>query len=155
MELAVKARSLARALAWGFAEPAPIVAWVDELIVAQDRPDWFLLDASLAERRVPELVSALESFADRTGSPPPQLVAHALLGHLHQWLLRHPEDGRRIARLLHHMVVESDLPARGAEGDMYYFDDAYDLADSGVYGSVENVNDELKSFLEGFARTAR
>lgn len=151
MDASVRAKALARLLALGFAEPRDIVAWVDSLIVEAQVPNEFLIDAALSETKRGELITALGRFGATARTGDASEVWSAIFGGLHAWLLKHPEDGPRIAHTLYEMAVAGEYPDSDAEGEMYMLDDQYELAVNGVYGARDEVDANLRTFLARYA----
>ena len=151
MDASVRAKALARLLALGCVDPRDVVAWVYTLIVEAHVPHEFLIDAALSETRRGELITALEKFAATTRPGDASGVWSAVLGGLHAWLLKHPDDGPRIAQALYEMAVAGEYPDSDAEGEMYTWDDQYELAVTGVYGARDEVDANLRTFLARYA----
>ena len=151
MNTAVRAKAMAIALGQGFASPHEVVAWVDGLIVDSATTDPSLADASLSERDLNGLISALERFAEKTCIDNMEELWAMVLGEFNLWFSDHPRDGPAIARVLFRMAQDGEVPGAEAEAEMGWFDDAYDLAIAGIHGRVERVEAELRVFLAQYA----
>lgn len=149
-QIVVRACALAKALAHGLAKPAEVVAWVDSVIAETEDPDYWLIEASLAGHDVNGLITALqEEFDQRVGGEGAD-VWRAVLGHFGDWFATHPSDGPLVAQVIYDMAVAGQVPDRSAETEMFSFDDAYEHAVAGHWGSVEQLDAELAAFLEPF-----
>jgi hypothetical protein len=60
-------------------------------------------------------------------------------------------DGRDLARALYGIYVKCDYDVPGTLRDIGWFDDAFDLAAQGAFGSVEDVQQQLVEFTKQFA----
>ena len=152
MQTTARAKALARALALGLTTPREVVAWVDNLIVASEKPDHFLTEASLSESNLNKLIPALQRFSENTHIDDETEVWSALIAQLNVWLTAHPGDGLRIAGVLYQMARSGEVPDSEAEDAMYRFEDAYEMAIAGTYGNLDQVEAELREFLDKYGR---
>jgi hypothetical protein len=129
----------------GFFEVADAVAWADSVIETEDHPDYGLIEASLSKRPEDISVHLKEVKGNIDYTLPPKI----LMGLMSKQLDRSPDKAFTFARLLYSLAVGSELPQKEAEA-ADRFDDALYLAESGTYGSVEEVSGELAEFLKRY-----
>jgi hypothetical protein len=122
------------------------MAWIDTIIDAEPVPDIALIEASLSGSRGPRAVA--DWLAQVPGEFDKQKVAKLLMRAMLERLNQDPEQAQRIARWLYEMALEAPDEA---ENEMWYFDDALELASDGIYGDVNEIRNELVTFL---ARTS-
>lgn len=148
LSIETQAEAFARGLGAGLVSPRRVVAWIDDLIRAQDDPDITLLEASLCERDRHDLIKALHRISSRPRTP---AVARLIFGQMLEELRRDPRHAEGIAAELYRMVLEEDFPHPDAENEMWGFDDAFDLARRGYFGDRAALVRELEGFLRKFS----
>lgn len=92
------------------------------------------LDVARALRELPGLL-------DR------ERTARAVFGWYGEFLTREPSGLRQVAMALEQMAVRDQVPGE-LSGACFSFDDGLRLAETGTYGSVETVREEMIAFLE-------
>lgn len=145
-----QAEAYSLALSHGFTELREVVAWVDTLIAKADQPHWSLCEASVQSSSVAALVSAL---GDIPGTPDPKQVLRLLFGQMRRCIERDPQRAQSVARCLHRLALNGEVPEPAAESDMLCFDEDLALARDGVHGDLDAVRTELSEFLAKFEST--
>ena len=93
------------------------------------------------------MISALRAIPS---TPNKKGVAFLLLGHMSCEHARDPASAYLIARVPYQMAVEGDVLNLAALDPVLYFDDALDLARSGIQGDTEFIRQEMSEFLAEF-----
>lgn len=140
-------------LMYGFVSVPEAIAWADAQIAAHDRPHPALVEISMgAGRSALDLAGELHPLA---GECDEGEVVTGMLALMHRALARDPGLVRRFASVLYNLARAGVEPDGGdAEGWMMYFDDALDLAQSGVSGTEGGVLREMMAFLAPYAERA-
>jgi hypothetical protein len=126
-----------------------IVQWADDQIATQEDPAYELIELSLMrESSRHEIANQLV----RTGAPSLSRVEvlPCLLAEAHKRLLHDPDFGRVLAERLYRSWSISTYDFPEILSPCGYFDDAYSLAESGVYGTVDQISRELLEFTSRF-----
>lgn len=147
------AMALARALEQGVVAPDAVVSWADSVILRSESPSPALCDLSTASDPNQLLLSLNEFIAQADGAYSRE-TWRAVLGHFHAWYIENPKSGRRITRALYNIARDGLAPDAEAEREMLSLDDLYDLAAQGTFGTVEQVEANLRELLERFAPAA-
>ncbi|MBC3492374.1 hypothetical protein [Pseudomonas taiwanensis] len=130
-------------------EVSDIVQWADNQIIAQENPAYELIELALmSDSNRYDTASQLL----RVGTPAlsPAEVLPFVLAKAHKKLLVNPGYGRVLAEGLYQSWVRSNYDFADALGLCSYFDDAYSLAESGIVGTVDQLNRELLEFTAQF-----
>jgi hypothetical protein len=125
-----------------------VVKWCDSQIASRDQPEEALLDLALMNDAHPqdvfgkllelsESVSAVEAL--------PGVLADGV-----EQLRSNPGLGPVVARGLYQIYVDADYEVPSELLPIGRFDDEYDLAKQGSYGTEEQVFEALLTFAEGF-----
>jgi hypothetical protein len=140
------------ALRLGAASVADVVSWSDLVIAESPMPDIAFIQLSSMGKASPldvlhvlqalsETVSALEAL--------PEVLALA-----HAKLAADPGYARVLARALYGIYVSCGYEVPEELRDIGWFDDAFDLAEQGTYGTADGVREELLRFTKQFAECA-
>jgi hypothetical protein len=144
-QLREHADALALAIEHGLAEVREASDWASEIVADDACPSGALLELAGAVRpNAPDVVRMLRTIA---GACDAMAVFRKFLARLRDAVRARPEAWPQITRLLEQLAILDQVPTALA-GRCYSFDDARNLADQGVYGSVEAVEAELRAFLE-------
>jgi len=137
----------------GYVSVQEAVEWADAEIAAAEHPHPALIEVSTGERRSPADLAA--ELAPLAAAGEGLEIIDRVLGLMYRALSRDPGLARRIASALYSFALADARPSGGdPEGWMLYFDDALDLARSGVYGSEHHVVQEMLRFLAPYAHPA-
>ncbi len=149
-EIKDSAEALRFLLVVGLAEVSEAIAWADAQIALSDIPSPELIDVSLSgSKPVAELVRSLSAIP---GTPHPEKVASEVLHRLSAFVERNPSNARRAARILYDMYCEGLVPSPDVKEQMLRLDDAFSLAESGTWGTLEEARAELNEFLAEWAQ---
>lgn len=149
MSLRDEAEALAIALEIGFASIEDVIDWADAKIVALDQPPYELIEVSCAGRQaVPDVAHALRAIA---GTPDVAAASKIVIARMAAALDRGSTTAEKVARALYRMSLNGHVPEASAEGAMVGLDDAFDLAHGGTYGSIEDAESDVRSFLSRYA----
>lgn len=140
-------------LTYGFVSVPEAIAWADAQIAAHDHPHPALVEISMgAGRSATDLANELHPLA---GEGDEGEAVTGMLALMHRALSRDPGLVRRFASVLYNLAMAGVEPDGGdAEGWMMYFDDALDLAQSGISGTEDGVLREMLAFLAPYAERA-
>ena len=140
-----QAEALRVGLLAGYVTPTEVVAWADGLIAADGLPEPELIEVSLGGGKpVDELARALNEIRGEVRRP---LLARAILGQMAAAVRRDAATGRAAARQLYQMWLDDLVPSPEARTQMIRLDDAFNLAESGTWGTLDKVQAELVEFL--------
>ena len=137
------------ALELGVLEVSDIVQWADDQIIAREQPAYELIELALmSDSNWYDVASQLL----RVGTPSLSRaeVLPYLLAKAHEKLLVDPDFGKILAQGLYQSWSRSNGDFPDTLSLCGYFDDAYSLAESGVVGTVDQINHELLEFTSQF-----
>jgi hypothetical protein len=147
--LKVQAEALRVGLLAGYVQPAEVVAWADRLILAGAVPGPELIAVSLGgSLPADELAKVLHALQ---GEACPTRLARSILSQMAAAVRRDPATGREIARWLYQMELDHLVPSPEARIQMNRLDDAFALAESGTWGTLQEAQAELAEFLSEWA----
>ncbi len=135
-------------LQFGVANGEDIVRWADSQIIALDSPPESLIDLSTTP---PSQIADQLTYLHALASGADYWAAfRRMLGHLHDYLAANPGRAQDIANGLFRTAERSpmgDLPKDLSF--VYRIDEAFSLANDGIYGKPEAV---LRDFLSELAK---
>ena len=149
MTLRTEAESLRLALILGLIDAHAVVGWADSVIMSDRSSEApVVLDLSLAAQKpVAELVSLLGQVS---GDVDKAAVGRELAGQLRECLRSQRLDIVALARAMYRLLHEGYAPDKEFETMAYVIDDGVDLALEGVYGTLEDVRQEMATFLDRY-----
>lgn len=121
------------------------IAWADRQIAEASHPHPALIDIALAHNRRREDVEAL--LAAIPGSVDAVSVMRLCLGDMLEAVERDPRLAADAARWLYHAALREELPEAEFGLEAYAVEDAFSLAEQGIYGTVGEARDRLLAFL--------
>jgi hypothetical protein len=127
-------------LASGLISKEEVTKWADEIILLEDEPNIFFIELSLIKSKnegISYLGEHLESDSLAKGK--------AILGLLYK-RFKEGQELERIVRTMYNLRDEADFTEL-ERGYIYQIDDGFDLANSKIYGSLDNVRQETADFL--------
>jgi hypothetical protein len=140
-DIAREAAELREALRLGLRSVRDVIEWSDSIIAKSDKPSMALIDlSSMWNANRPDVVSALNSISRDV---PAADVVPSVLTLVYRRLVADPGYGMEFAREMYRLAVEHGYPL-----EPLWFDDAFDLAEQGVCGTVENVREELLEYVK-------
>jgi hypothetical protein len=146
----LEAERLKVGLARGWIPVAACVAWADKIIASEGNPELAVIDvasaASLDRSEVANLLSHVSGTAD------PVDVMRRCLFDLREWVGMNEDRGRQAAAYLYEAVWAGALPPEHFGNQPYRLDDAFSLADSGVFGTRKEAMADLLGFFDTHAR---
>jgi hydroxymethylpyrimidine pyrophosphatase-like HAD family hydrolase len=142
-----EAQALAYALEIGAAGVEDANEWACvQLAEAIDPSDEVL--TLISERSLANAISLLHVLgADAIGTETGRLVYRWLLNALTAKTLPHARVAEAVVRL----ARETSAPSEEAANASWYFDDAFYLAETGIYGSKAEVATELESHVKTYS----
>ena len=146
--LKTTAETLASLLDTGMVKTEKVIAWVDATIAEMDDPPIPLIDASLFTRDVNALVNSLRALPGKTDQTE---ALRLTFYYMRESLAEDAELAPKIARALFRMAMDGQIP-EGGDGAMFHLDNAFSLADEGIYGDPLQVRQELQDFLDEHSR---
>jgi hypothetical protein len=140
-----QAESLRVGLLAGYVSPTEVVAWADGLIAAGGVPEPELIEVSLGGGKpVDELARALSAMRGQARRP---RLAGVILRQMAAAVRRDATTARAVAHQLYQMWLDDLVPSAEARAQMGRLDDAFALAESGTWGTLDEVQAELVAFL--------
>jgi hypothetical protein len=135
----------------GWLTAADAVAWADNVIAEASRPDSALLQVASAVNRPREEIATL--LAAMPGSADRIAVMRRCLADLLKTLEREPPLARDAARWLEAAANGGELPELAFGTEPTALDEAFGLAEAGVYDTVDSARERLMAFLRAHARS--
>lgn len=133
------------ALLLGIIQIENAIAWCDSIIMKEESPDIAIIEASISGSKGATAVA--DALSEVKGEFDKRIVTKRIFGSMYDLVSQDRKQALKVARLLYHMAIDSDLPDEEVEPEMWYFDDAIYLARDRVYGDEEKVIDEMLQFL--------
>ncbi|CRM55215.1 hypothetical protein [Pseudomonas sp. 31 R 17] len=130
-------------------EDSDIVQWADDQIIARENPAYELIELALMkDSNRYDVASQLL----RIGTPSLSRaeVLPYVLAKAHEQLLVGPDFGKVLSEGLYQSWSRSNYDFPDALSLCGYFEDAYSLAESGIVGTVDQINRELLEFTAQF-----
>lgn len=142
-----EAQALAFALEAGAADASDARDWATSQIASGSDAAGELLDLA-TEQRLPDAVSLLHVLGQNAPRP---LVGALVYRHLLKAVTAGRITHERAARMIYRLTIEHYAPSDEAERSSWYFDDAFLLAQEGVYGTESQVASEVELHLKRHA----
>lgn len=137
-----------RGLRLGTHSVGEIIEWADSCIAECDSPSSDLIDLAMMAKSNPiDVEGKLGQLAGDIGHLE---VAPAVLAAAHKVLLSDPSFGPVLARGLYALYVDCGYDVPDCLKAIAGFDDEYALAKQGIYGTEEDVYNQLLSFAASF-----
>lgn len=130
-------------------EVSDIVQWADDQITARENPAYELIELALM-RDSNRYDVASQLLRIGTPSLSRAEVLPYVLAQAHEQLLVDPDFGKVLAAGLYQSWSRSNYDFPDALSLCGYFEDAYSLAESGIGGTVDQINRELLEFTAQF-----
>lgn len=141
----IEAASLGLALKMGIESPETIIQWADAIIHRESLPSLEIIEVSLLPpEALKTLVVHLREIAILEGHP---LAARRVLGRF-SYLAKH-EVGL-LREFFRALPVPNEVRESVDETLFDVLEESYVLAEQGILGTVEQVDKEFQSYLEGF-----
>lgn len=123
--------------------------WVNREISEKENPSDQLIElAYIKKDNIHELYHALLEIKDDTDT---YQIIKQLLTEINNKKLESIEFCRDLARNLYSIWVENDYKAPDELKEIGFFDDEFDLAAIGSYGTLGEVHEDFKRFVNSFA----
>ncbi|WP_246226477.1 hypothetical protein [Pseudomonas atagonensis] len=126
-----------------------IVRWADEAISEQADPPYELIELALMSQSN-RFDTARQLLRVATPSMSSAEVLPYVLAAAHQKLLEAPDFGKVLAEEMYRCWAKANGDFPEALRPFGYFDDAYALAESETFGTVDQIHRELLEFTAGF-----
>ncbi|MGY2173445.1 hypothetical protein [Pseudomonas gingeri] len=130
-------------------EVSDIVQWADNQIIAQENLAYELIELALMSDSS-RYDTASQLLRVGTPSLSRAEVLPYVLAKAHEQLLVDPDFGKVLAEGLYQSWFQSNYDFPDALSLCGYFEDAYSLAESGIVGTVDQINRELLEFTARF-----
>jgi hypothetical protein len=144
------AEALRLGLIAGYVTVGEVVAWADDVIVADPAPDHSVIEVALAAKRLPADVIRL--LGEVLGEVDVRAARRALLGRMLAILTVDPSQGERIAAWLYSLSRHGELPEDEFGCEPRSLDDDFELARAQVYGTIESATERLRDYLRAFSQ---
>ncbi len=132
----------------GFFQPADVVRWADAVILTSEKPDPCVIDVSLSEKKPIQDIAHL--LKDIKGESHPTLPAHVLMGLMGRKLSENPGLVKRIATMAYSLAIDGKV-SNDERDWLICFDDDFELAERGIFGTAEALTKELQDRLLGYS----
>ncbi|MET4560231.1 ribosomal protein L31 [Lysinibacillus parviboronicapiens] len=149
MEIKVIAEVYRLGLAIGYHSVQDVIRWADTIIEQLDKPPYEIIEISLSSKeKLVDVCSKLHMFYGGSNNDLPSKIILALLN---KYFLS-PSNTSDIFSMLSRLndYVQLDERNEWITGHLFYLSDAYYLAEQNIYGSLQEVNNDLKKFLMQF-----
>ena len=150
MTLKTDAEVLRLGLVLGLIDRSAIVAWADELILA-DRAAEIPVAFDLSTSATTPLSDVITQLGRVPGEIDPQAIGRRVAGHLRESLTTGRLDITAVARAMQRLLREGLAPDDDFEHMAYHADDGVDLALSGTYGTLPAIHDDVIRFLDRYS----
>ena len=131
----------------GFFDKTDIAAWADRRIESTENPSTELLDLSMIRQTHPlDVMNLLRSL----GAADPATNIQTQIGFIGLLLANRSITTQRAIRGLWPLVHEPGT-TQEQQSQIYYLDDGYDLAVAGTYGTMADIERELREFVMPYA----
>ncbi len=148
MTLRDEAEELAIALESGFAKVKDAVDWADAHILRLEQPPYPLIEISTSiATPAAEVVHLLRTLSGEVNTPE---VSRRVIARMESAFARGDAGLEKVTRALYQMQLDGCVPDQEAISDMARLDDAFRLAYQGVWGTVEEVDRELRRFFSRY-----
>ena len=132
----------------GFFDKSDIERWADCQITAIDNPPTELLDLSMVRQTHPiDVMNLLRTL----GAVDPATTIQIQIGFLGLLREKHKINTQLAIRGLWALVHESGI-TQEEESQIYYLDDGFDLAITGTYGTIHDIERDLNDFVSPYAK---
>jgi hypothetical protein len=139
-------------LTLGLVNTSDVQLWVDEQIEASEEPNEELLDLAFIDKsNVKELLSKLSYIDDERDDFE---ILRILIAGIGNDRLANINFCSRLATELYVYYVEHDYKVPEDFREIGFFDDSYDLAKNGTYGTLESWHSDFKHFANSFSRNS-
>lgn len=135
----------------GLISVADVVSWADNIILESDIPDNEIIDLALS-RRLP-LADVIAQLAKMAGGCDRNRAMRTVLGQMYHVLQKDRSLARGFSRTLFQEAVENSGYINYSEDILFIYgnDDCFDLAEQGIYGTIDTVTDEFIEYLRTFS----
>lgn len=130
-------------------EVSDIVRWADQEIINQANPSYELIELALMGQSS-RFDTANQLLRVATPTMGRAEVMPYVLAAAHEKLLDDPGFGKILAEGMYRFWIKAHCNFPDALSLCGYFDDAYSLAESGTFGTIEQIDRELLEFTAGF-----
>jgi hypothetical protein len=127
----------------GLIEKEAITKWADEIILADDEPDYLIIEISLA-KTPNDTIALIDAFVGQNISSD---ASRIILGILYRQLQESHLNLRRSIAVMYTLTRENLLTKQEASA-VFYFDMEYDMLCCGGYVNRETLYKEALQFLE-------
>ncbi len=132
----------------GFIDFQSIIDWADQEIM-EGQEDNDIIEISTA-KDINDLISILKGVV---GIPEPRVIINNFFSILRTHFEKRTNDIKVITRTLYYILMEySDSLTEHESSNINYFDDGYDLAVLGTYGTISTIRAELGVFLSNYRK---
>ncbi|MBK5302201.1 MULTISPECIES: hypothetical protein [Gammaproteobacteria] len=147
--MSIQVAYLKEALELHVLEVSDIVRWADEEINGQASPPYELIELALMGKSN-RFDTASQLLRVVTPSMSSAEILPYVLAAAHKKLLDAPDFGKVLAEGMYRSWIKANCNFPDALSPCGYFDDAYSLAESGTFGTIDQINRELLEFTAGF-----
>jgi hypothetical protein len=144
----VSPKYLVLGLTLGILDSQDVQSWVNDEIANESNPSEELIELAFTkDNDVHGLISILSLLPDSKNEY--EIVRH-LLGKVTTVNQANIEYCRRLAECLYNFWVQMDYEAPDDLTEIGFLDDAYSLADTGTYGTMDEWHNDFKKFISTF-----
>lgn len=134
----------------GIIDPIEVQDWVNKELFREESPSDQLLELAYTKSdQVHELYHTLLEMKDDSNT---YEIVRKLLGTIKEEKVESLNFCRDLARNLYGIWVDNDYKSPDDLSEIGFFDDAFDLADIGSYGTLDEVHSDFRRFVASFKR---
>ena len=139
-----QAHQLKLGLEAGVVEREEIISWADRILMDYDYDDDVANVALAVNAPLKQLASLLGQVIDQSD----ELVAiRCIMGRMYEILREHPERAHEFSRFLEHFWIQQGYDVPEDISFIAGIEDEFQLAEQGVYGTVEEATRSLLNNL--------
>ncbi|WJX08145.1 hypothetical protein [Bacillus cereus] len=142
----IKAEVLSIGLQIGLFSKTEIIDWADQTIEALDSPSIEIIEVSLSSND--KLVDIVPKLKNVKGTYDKKLPVKIILGLLWDKFILNEENVLKIKPFISNLIHNNCCEGFSyVDEQLYNFNEDINLAADNIYGNLENISQELKSFL--------
>ncbi len=129
----------------GLVDKDEIIKWADSIIQQDEQPDSFIIELSLCcSMNINDVVSIINEFI---GESKPVISGRVILGLAYRLYNEKRIVLRKVTSTIDWLTWHGE-PTEKEKSLMYGLDEELNCAESGIYGTIEGVEEEVLLFLE-------
>jgi hypothetical protein len=131
----------------GFCGPSSVAQWADDIVAAEQSPDYAYIELCSSHLRAASIVRT--QLSDVPGKVTSDLPFRMLLGHAARLLMSSAFSPEHLLQRLYH-VSNLETFSEDIASELIRLEDGLSLARDGIYGDIPTVFEDIANFLSGF-----